>query len=55
MIASLFEEVEQILAGDELEEKKKEGGGFEGAVKGDDVGVWRERLVNGDLEKKRRL
>lgn len=53
MIASLFEEVEQILAGDVLEEQKKEGGGFESAVKGDDVGVWRERLMNGNLEKRR--
>lgn len=49
MVAGLFEKVEKIFTGYELEKKKQERRGLEGAMKRDDVGVGRERLVNRGL------
>ena len=50
MITGLFEEIKKVFTGYKLEKKKQERGGLEGAMKRDDVGVSRERLVNGRLE-----
>jgi len=49
MVASLLQEVEEIWAWNELEKEKKEAGSLEGTMKGDDVGMWRKRLMDGDL------
>jgi hypothetical protein len=50
MIAGLFQKVEQIFSRDEFEEEEQKRLCFEGAVEGDDVGVGREGLVDGNLE-----
>ena len=50
MVAGLFKEIKKIFTGDKLEKEKQKGRGLEGAMKRDDVGVSRERLVNGRLE-----
>ena len=52
MVASLFEEVEKVFTGDELEKEKQERRGLEGAMKGDDVGVCREGLMYRGLRKR---
>ena len=49
MVASLFKEVEKIFTGDILEEEKQERRGLESAMKCDDVGVGRKRLMYGSL------
>ena len=49
MVAGLFEEIKKVFTGDKLEEKKQKRRGLEGAMKRDDVGVGRERLVNRSL------
>ena len=50
MVAGLFEKVEQMFVSrNGLEKKKQERRGLEGAMKRDDVGVGRERLVNRGL------
>jgi hypothetical protein len=52
VIAVLLQEVEEVLARDELEEEEQVGRGLEGAVKRYNVGVGRERLVDRDLRKR---
>ena len=49
MVAGLFKEIKKVFTGYKLEKKKQERGGLEGAMKCDDVGVGRERLVNRSL------
>jgi hypothetical protein len=49
VIASLFEEVVQVLARDKLEHKQKETRALESAVKSHNIGVRRKRLVDIDL------
>ena len=49
VVAGLFEKIEKIFTGYELEKKKQERRGLEGAMKRDDVGVGRERLMNRGL------
>ena len=49
MVASLFEKIEKIFTGDELEKKKQKRRGLESTVKSDDVGVSRERLMYSSL------
>lgn len=53
MIASLLEEVEQVLAGDELEKEKKKGGRLQCPVQRNDVRVSGQRLVDVRLPRHR--
>ena len=45
MVPRLFEEVEQVFAGHELEHEQQERRVVEHAVEGDDVRVIRQRMV----------
>ncbi len=49
MIASLFKKVEEILTGNVFEKEKKEGWSFQRAMQRDNVGMHRNRLVDGRL------
>lgn len=51
MVTCLLEEVEQIFAGDVLEQKEEECRSLKCAIKGDDVGMGTKRLVDSDLWK----
>lgn len=46
MVACLFKEIEKVFARDKLEEKEKERGRLECAMKCNDVGMRWKRLVN---------
>jgi hypothetical protein len=50
VVFGLFEEEEEVLAGDGFEDQKEEGGCLEGAMECDDVGVDGKTLVNTSLE-----
>ena len=52
MVASLFKEIKKVFTGDEVEEEKQEGWGFESPMKGDDVGVCGEGLMYRSLQRR---
>lgn len=49
VVAGLFEEVEQILAGNVLDEEQEVRLRLKGTIQGRNVGVRRERLLDGGL------
>ena len=49
MVPCLLEEIEEVLAGDKLEEQQEIGRGFERAVERDEVRMGRERLMDACL------